>query len=456
MVAVSARTGYLLATDRKPEGFDILLVVALHALILLYLGHGHGLHEWDERIHALVAKNLSQDWLRPTLYADPVLPYDYRYWNQNHVWLHKQPLALWAMAASINLLGNTVFAVRLPSVLFSCLGVWLTYRCGRLLFTARIGLLAALLHATNGYLLEAASGRVATDHVDTLFVVLVEAGVYAALCHLRSRSRFTLLATGLLCGLAILTKWLTGLLPLAVLAAGLLYYRVSLHELIGKLALSALLVTLVVLPWQLYILHAFPAEATFEYRYNSRHLWEALEGHAGGPLWHLNKLRIVFGETVFIAIGLTGYRLLQKRNWSLSALAVYLLLPLLFFSLVATKMVGYLAVAYPAVLLLIAATAHRLLRGPGKLRTVLAIFLLLLPLRYGIERMKLFGEGAGTQVQCPPQDPDNRTLVVFGDPRPIRTMFHCDGVVAYSARPTPEQITIIDTTQAKVEGLRPE
>jgi 4-amino-4-deoxy-L-arabinose transferase len=385
-----------------------------------------------------------------------VLPYDYRYWNQNYVWLHKQPLALWVMADSIKLLGTTVFAVRLPSLLFSCLGVWLTYRIGCLLFTTRIGLLAALLHTTNGYLLEAASGRVATDHVDTLFVVLVEAGVYAALCHLRSHSRLSLLFTGLLCGLAVLTKWLTGLLPLAVLAAGLLYYRVALRELIGKLALSALLVALVALPWQLYILHAFPTEATFEYRYNSRHLWEALEGHAGGPLWHLNKLRIVFGETVFIALGLIGYRLLQKRDWSLLALTVYLLLPLLFVSLVATKMVGYLAVAYPAVFLLIAAAAHRLLRAPGKLRTVLAIFLLLLPLRYGIERMKLFERGARTQVQCPPQDPDNRILVIFGDPRPIRTMFHCNGVVAYSGQPSPEQIATIDTTQARVEGLRPE
>jgi len=36
------------------------------------------LHEWDERYHALVAKNMIDDPFKPTLYKNPVLPFDYK------------------------------------------------------------------------------------------------------------------------------------------------------------------------------------------------------------------------------------------------------------------------------------------------------------------------------------------------------------------------------------------
>lgn len=60
----------------------------------LYSSCDFYLHEWDERYHALVAKNLAGHLLLPTLYDNPVLPADYRDWTHSTVWLHKQPLSL--------------------------------------------------------------------------------------------------------------------------------------------------------------------------------------------------------------------------------------------------------------------------------------------------------------------------------------------------------------------------
>ena len=74
------------------------------------------LHAWDERYHALVAKNLMANPFVPLLYKRPLLPYDYHNWSNNHVWLHKQPLSLWLMSFSLNLFGNTEGAVRIPSL----------------------------------------------------------------------------------------------------------------------------------------------------------------------------------------------------------------------------------------------------------------------------------------------------------------------------------------------------
>src|SRR5437016_2816679 len=39
------------------------------------------LNSWDERFHALVAKNLSAHPFQPMLYANPVLPFDYKNWT---------------------------------------------------------------------------------------------------------------------------------------------------------------------------------------------------------------------------------------------------------------------------------------------------------------------------------------------------------------------------------------
>ncbi len=47
------------------------------------------LNYWDERIHAIVAKNMISSSLRPCLCKRLALPYDYRHWAANEVWVHK-------------------------------------------------------------------------------------------------------------------------------------------------------------------------------------------------------------------------------------------------------------------------------------------------------------------------------------------------------------------------------
>ena len=96
------------------------LTIALAAvLIRAYAGADLALHPWDERYHALVAKNLIANPLVPTLRLDPVLDYDFRNWESNHVWLHKPPLALWMQAASMRVFGVSEWPMRFPSLLVS-------------------------------------------------------------------------------------------------------------------------------------------------------------------------------------------------------------------------------------------------------------------------------------------------------------------------------------------------
>ncbi|MBK7221497.1 MAG: hypothetical protein IPH94_09250 [Saprospiraceae bacterium] len=100
----------------------LILILVLGFFLRLHYAHlDPYLHAWDERYHALVAKNLMDDPLLPLLRAEPLVPYDDKAWCCNHIWVHKQPLFMWQMAASMAIFGVSEFAMRYPSVLMGCL-----------------------------------------------------------------------------------------------------------------------------------------------------------------------------------------------------------------------------------------------------------------------------------------------------------------------------------------------
>ena len=123
-----------------------LMLVLISLLCGLYITATPNLEPWDERYHALVAKNLMDHPLLPTLYDNPVLSYDYKQWAGNHIWVHKQPATLWGIALSMKVFGANVFAVRLPSVLMMASCVYFTFLLGKRLFNPRVGLILSLIH----------------------------------------------------------------------------------------------------------------------------------------------------------------------------------------------------------------------------------------------------------------------------------------------------------------------
>ena len=131
------------------------------------------LNIWDERFHALVAKNLRGAWYKPTLFLTQpfdVGPVD---WANSHIWLHKQPLFLWQMALCIGLFGVNEVAIRMPDVLLGVAMVSAVYRSGWILINRNVGLYAALFALTAPFCISLISGRQMTDHNDFIFVAYV-------------------------------------------------------------------------------------------------------------------------------------------------------------------------------------------------------------------------------------------------------------------------------------------
>jgi len=289
--------------QNKSYSMALFLILLVGLLLRIYAASDLYLHEWDERYHALVAKHMIAAPFRPTLYAHPVLDYDYRSWVSNHIWLHKPPLPLWLMAISLQAFGINEWALRLPSILASTLAIALTYEIGKYYLDQKSALLAAFLHAIHGLVIELTGGKIATDHYDVLFLVFIELGIYFSIKYTKGTSHLKWpIAIGMSMGLAILTKWLPALIILAVFWGVAMSTKKNWLYLIRDGGVILFTASLLVLPWQWYIFQEYPLEAAWESAYNTQHITQGVEGHLEPWYYHLNKWRLIFVLPIYTEI----------------------------------------------------------------------------------------------------------------------------------------------------------
>jgi 4-amino-4-deoxy-L-arabinose transferase-like glycosyltransferase len=435
---------------REAYGPALALIFLSGCVLRLFVGTDAFLHPWDERYHALVARNMLAHPFIPTLYDTPIFAFDYRSWTSNHVWVHKPPITLWLITASLKLCGISEIAVRLPSLVLSSLGTLLTYGIARHFFREKTALLAAFFYAVNGLLLELAGGRVPTDHAETVFVFLVELGVFAAVLYVRRPSATRLALVGVVTGCAVLTKSLPALVILAVLFV-LLWQRGPWRRALWSCALALAVAGVVSVPWQIYIHHAFPREAAYENYFNTyRHLMEPLEGHDGTLAYHLRVMPQIFGEAIYVPLFLVLYAIYRRRlDRPLYALVTWVALPYLFFSGVATKMPGYIMMSAPAIFMLLAHQCGDILeksRGTRLRIPALALvaLLIILPVRYCMERVKPFAQldrnpRWAQELRALPEKLRPGRAALFNVRHEIEAMFYAP-VTAYSFIPNRAQI----------------
>jgi 4-amino-4-deoxy-L-arabinose transferase-like glycosyltransferase len=350
---------------KKQYGLAIgILFLAALLLRYHYIALDPFLHDWDERYHALVAKNMIHNPLKPMLRLNPALEYDFTQWSNNHVWLHKQPLFLWQMALSMSLFGVNEIALRLPNMLMGSLSVLLVYRIGSIFTNKNIGFLAAFITVFARYQLELVSGSMGIDHNDLAFMFYTTASIWAYSEYKNYEYETTekdtpqtgqwkwLLAIGVFSGAAILCKWLTGILVFSGWGIALLTQKENRRQLKNWLHLFAAFAIscTIFLPWQIYIHFKFPIESAYERAYSSKHFTEAIEGHSGGGLFYVEHSALYYGYigTVLAAIGLLLLVILrQKMSKFWIECLVFTLLPYLFFSAAATKMPTFVYVISP-------------------------------------------------------------------------------------------------------------
>jgi 4-amino-4-deoxy-L-arabinose transferase len=425
-----------------------LLIILLCGFFLrLYVSSDHYLHDWDERYHALVAKNLIQHPLKPTLYDKTILPYDYKEWGSNNVWLEKPPVPLWFIALSIYTFGNNELAVRFPSLIFSLLAIYLTYLIGCYLFDKKTGLLAAFFHSIHGLLIEVAGGRLSSDHVETCFIFFIELAVlFCVLSIIKKNKYYFSFLIGVFTGLAILSKWFPALIVFPVWITGaILSRKYTLREGISNFMLISIGCILIAAPWFIYILNQYPNEARwvihkFLFAYSG-----AIEGHSA-PFWYyLNYVEIIYGELVYIPLIFAIYYMFKNgKEWALKVLTIWWIVPVIIFSFGETKRHTYLLLSSPAFFIISSwywlYLRSTLLNKKYTWAKYIVLFLIIIfSIRFSLERIKPFvimerNPKWAKDIRLLNQQITDKKVIIFNSERPIETMFYTN-FIAYSSIP---------------------
>lgn len=306
------------------------------------------LHTWDEQFHALVAKNMANDFFHPMLVKDPLLPTDPSYWAFTQTWLHKPPFFMWLMALSIKVFGNTYWAIRIPSVILSTLMIPAIYRMGKIVHNERTGYFAALMLATSFLFVHITSGYLNTDHNDVIFIALVCFGYWSWMESLVSENKKWPALTALFISAAVLTKWLPGFIVLGT--AGLHWligYRASLKKLWSLLFTFGLSLIPLFL-WFGYAAYQWPAEWGVTQAHYSEHFTKTFD-HEGAAEFHLMQFveQHTFVLIGLVALGMASVIFKRDKYGIILPLIISCIGVFIFYTVVATKMPLFCAMTYP-------------------------------------------------------------------------------------------------------------
>ena len=278
-------------TDAFGLRLDWAFVGVLLASTLLKLRHvGHrAITYWDEGFHALVAKNLLKHPFKFILYEQPWLPYSYTDWGNNHIWLHKPPIAMWLIALSYAVLGVNTFALRLPSVILSSGAVFLTYLIATELFDKRIGLIATFWQGFNVCTFSLTHGYLYSDHIDITLLFWVEVACYLLVKAAKTGNFWYVVASGVAQGLAYLSKSYLGMVTFGIMGVLWFLRRIRFLDNSGcrlrfwHLPVQLMASILTVAPWAGYCLIFYRQEYLYEHKRVLDHLNTDVE--SWGATW---------------------------------------------------------------------------------------------------------------------------------------------------------------------------
>lgn len=338
----------LLFEFNSKRSFSVLFLVLGTLLFKIFvITADEFINTWDEQFHALVAKNMSHELFTPKLYRDTILPYNYINWDKNYIWLHKQPFFMVQMAMAIKLLGNTAFAVRLPSAVCFAFATFCVYKIGENVFTKRIGFIGALFFSMNYFFNEFMVGTQPTDHNDLIFMCYIVASIWAFTEYLKNKTGFKwMLLIALFSSFAVLTKWLPGYIVFGIWFVFLIQQkhtfktnRKDWFNLFKTFCLALILP----MAWQIYTFARFPLEAAQEHAFNVAHISIAMDAHGGDAFFYFESLTKAIGyiTSFFIIPGLILlYRYVKDKKLFICFLFAVVIV-YSFFTFVATKMPGF-------------------------------------------------------------------------------------------------------------------
>jgi 4-amino-4-deoxy-L-arabinose transferase-like glycosyltransferase len=335
--------------DRTRRSTDALALIAFCGFLFVLGLQIVGLLGADEPRYAQVAREMlaRHDWVTPVLYGHP--------------WLEKPPLYYWgAMLAYKGAGGVSDTAARLPTAVLTSLLIIFIYGWARR-FRPGMQLEAALITASAAIVVGFGRSASTDMPLTVMFTIamLLWYGWYA------SQKRAPLLAFYVFLALATLAKG-----PVAIFLAAVIILLFAALRRDGRLLLRTLspigiaLYLAVAAPWFIAVQHANPEFfRTFFLQHNLERFGSNLYHHPQ-PFWFYVPVTLLalVPWTVFVVAAVVD----AIRDWRFSTeqpagqedlrtyLAIWFLVPVIFFSLSHSKLPGYILPAIPAGTILLA------------------------------------------------------------------------------------------------------
>jgi 4-amino-4-deoxy-L-arabinose transferase len=158
-----------------------------------------------------------------------------------------------------------------------------------------------------------------------------------------------------------------------------------------------------------------------------------VEGRTGPFYYYFSQIRISYGDLIYLVLIWFGYDTLKNnRSTKRLILFVWIFVPILFFSFAETKMQGYILFISPALFIITGEFWHHLKYNFSFkykwLKNAISICLILLPIRFTIERIKpfkIYDRNPEWVIKLKNLDhkyPDK--TVLFNYNKPIEAMFY--------------------------------
>ncbi len=144
----------------------------------------------------------SGDWLNPQIH--------------NHFYLQKPHLLFWLSSISFHIFGVSLFAFKLPTLLFSLASMFALYKMTRLYYNKQTGLLAAFIYATSEMMFLYHNDL----HTDALFTANLVIGVSFLAHFIEKKKALHFILGFVFVGLSMITKGFIGLALAGVAIAG--------------------------------------------------------------------------------------------------------------------------------------------------------------------------------------------------------------------------------------------
>ncbi len=335
--------------ERTRRATDTLALIAFCGFLFLLGLQLVGLVGADEPRYAQVAHEMlaRHDWVTPTLYGHP--------------WLEKPPLYYWSAMVAYKAAGEVSdTAARLPSAMLSSLLIVFVFVWTRR-FRRGMQLDAALITASSALII--GFGRSAST--DMPLAVMFTAAMLCWYGWYLSANRGWLLAFYFFSALGTLAKG-----PIAVFLAGLIIVLFAVLRRDGRLVLRTLwpigiaLYLALAVPWFIAVQHANPEFFRVFFLQHNLERFATNVYHHPQPFWFYLPVGLLalIPWTVFVVAAVVD----AIRDWRFAVqqpagqedfrtyLTLWLLLPIVFFSLSQSKLPGYILPAIPAGAILLA------------------------------------------------------------------------------------------------------